>query len=69
MEKELTNFISTVYKHFISTVYKARRKSETSFPHSFLAIFPLLEMQLISSFILKKGCFERNWLLFFNRVP
>ena len=35
---------------FIYTVCKTRRKSESSFSHSFLAIFPSLVMQQISSF-------------------
>ena len=33
-------------------LYKARRKSEPSFSHSSLAIFPFLVMEQISSFIL-----------------
>ena len=56
---------------FLYTLYKARRKSESSFSHSFLAIFPSLVMQQISSFF-KQVCFEKNaygLLVFFNWVP
>ena len=37
---------------FLYTLYKAGRMSELSFFHSFLAFFPLLMMQQVSSFIL-----------------
>ena len=38
-------------------MYKAGRKPESSFSHSFLAVFPSLVMQQISSF-LKQVCFS-----------
>ena len=41
-----------VFLFFLYTLYKARRKLESSFSHSFLAVFPSLVMQRISSFIL-----------------
>ena len=36
---------------FLYTLYKAQRKSESSFSHSFLAVSSLLVMQQICSFI------------------
>ena len=66
MQRELSYF--DVY-----TLYKARRKSESSFSHSFLATFLSIVMQQISSFILWTGLlFFKNLfklLVFFNRVP
>ena len=56
---------------YLYTLYKARRKLESSFSHSFLAVFPSLVMQQISSFF-KQVCFEKNaygLLVFFNWVP
>ena len=59
--------------NFLYTLFKARRKLESSFSHSFLAVFPSLVMQQISSFC-KQVCFEKKknayvLLVFFNRVP
>ena len=38
-------------------MYKAGRESESSFPHSFLAVFPSLVMQRNSSTFFKQVCF------------
>ena len=56
-------------------MYKAERESESSFPHSFLAVFPSLVMQRNSSTFFKQVCFflkKKNvyaLLVFFNWVP
>ena len=50
------------FSYFLYILYKAQRKSEPSISHIFLAIFPLLVMQQISSFF-KQVCFEKNKLL------
>ena len=42
-------------------MYKAGRKSESSFSHLLLAVFPLLIMQQISSFF-KQVCFFKKML-------
>ena len=59
--------------NFLYTLYTARRKSESLFSYSFLAFFPSLVMQRISSFILlsrfdlKKNAYAL--LVFLNQVP
>ena len=59
--KQLNKSASKVWKknspNFLYTMYKAGRKSESSFSHSFLVIFPSLIMKQISSF------FKRIWFL------
>ena len=39
-----------------------KKKSKSSFSHSFLAIYSLLVLQQISSFILEQVCFEKTLL-------
>ena len=49
------NFIKLIvrlYIIFLYTLYKAQRKSESTFSHTFLSVIPLLVMQHISSLIL-----------------
>ena len=63
--------VSKVWKKivliFLYTLSKARRKSESSFSHSCLAVFPSLAMQQISSFfkqgffLIKKKMLMRCW--------
>ena len=59
--KQLNKSASKVWKknspNFLYTMYKAGRKSESSFSHSFLVIFPSLIMKQISSF------FKQIWFL------
>ena len=52
----LNKVASKVWKkncpNFNYKMYKTERKLESSFSHSFLAVFPSLIMQQISSFVL-----------------
>ena len=52
LNKSMSKYDKRIILIFLYTLYKARKRSESKFPHSFLAIFPLLIMQRISSFIL-----------------
>ena len=60
----LNRLASKVWKkncpNFLNTMYKAGRKSELSFSHSFLAVSPSLVMQQISSLILYTGLFFKK---------
>ena len=49
--KQVNDYVKTELSYFLYTMYKAKRKSESSFFHSNLAIFPTLVMQQISSSI------------------
>ena len=54
-------------------MYKAGQKLESSFSHSFLAVFLSLVMQRISSFLFYAGLFFKMnahaFLVYFNWVP
>ena len=55
----------TIVLIFWYTLYKPLWKSESSISHSFLAAFPFLVMQRISSFILSTDLFWKKVLLIF----
>ena len=62
----LNKLASKVWKkncpNFLYTIYTAGRKSESSFSHSFLAVFPSLVMQRIFHSFFKQVCFLKKYL-------
>ena len=71
LNKLTSKYGKRIVLSFFFMLYKAWRMSESSFSHSFLAVFLKLVIQLITSFILKQvflgeNCFAS--LVFFNQV-
>ena len=60
LNKLTSKYVKRIVQIFLYTLYEAKRKSESSFFHSSSAVFPLLVMQQISSFIHQTDLFWKK---------